>query len=71
MEELAEGRLKDVDGLLLDLRGGWGGARPEYTELFVGGAPIMTYVGRDGRETYASFVGGGRWSSWWMRHAER
>jgi carboxyl-terminal processing protease len=55
MEELAEGRLKDVDGLVLDLRGGWGGAQPEYTELFVGGAPIMTYVGRDGRENFASF----------------
>ena len=49
------GRLKDVDGLVLDLRGGWGGAQPEYAELFVGGAPIMTYVGRDGREGFASF----------------
>ena len=55
MEELAEGRLKDADGLVLDLRGGWGGAQPEYTELFVGGAPIMNYVGRDGRENFASF----------------
>jgi carboxyl-terminal processing protease len=55
IEELAEGRLKDVDGLVLDLRGGWGGAQPEYTELFVGGAPIMTYVGRDGHEGFASF----------------
>jgi carboxyl-terminal processing protease len=55
IEQLAEGRLKDVDGLVLDLRGGWGGAQPEYTELFVGGAPIMTYVGRDGRERFASF----------------
>jgi carboxyl-terminal processing protease len=55
VEELAEGRLKDVDGLVLDLRGGWGGAQPEYTELFVGGAPLMTYVGRDGREHFASF----------------
>jgi carboxyl-terminal processing protease len=55
IEELAEGRLKDVDGLVLDLRGGWGGAQPEYAELFVGGAPVMTYVGRDGREAFASF----------------
>jgi carboxyl-terminal processing protease len=55
VEELAEGRLKDVDGLVLDLRGGWGGARPGYTELFVGGAPIMTFVGRDGHEAFASF----------------
>jgi carboxyl-terminal processing protease len=55
IEELAAGRLKDVDGLVLDLRGGWGGARPEYAELFVGGAPIMTVVGRDGRQAFASF----------------
>jgi carboxyl-terminal processing protease len=55
VEELAKGRLKDIDGLVLDLRGGWGGAQPEYAELFVGGAPIMTYVGRDGRENFASF----------------
>jgi carboxyl-terminal processing protease len=54
-EELAKGRLRDVDGLVLDLRGGWGGAQPEYTELFVGGAPIMTFVGRDGRQGFASF----------------
>ena len=40
---------------MLDLRGGWGGAQPEYTELFVGGAPIMSFVGRDGREAFASF----------------
>ena len=55
VEELAKGGPKDVDGLVLDLRGGWGGAQPEYTELFVGGAPVMTYVGRDGREAFASF----------------
>jgi carboxyl-terminal processing protease len=55
VEELADGRLQDADGLVLDLRGGWGGAQPEYAELFVGGAPIMTFVGRDGREGFASF----------------
>jgi carboxyl-terminal processing protease len=71
-EALAEGGLKDVDGLVLDLRGGWGGAQPEYTELFVGGAPIMTYVGRDGHEAFASFpleaTGGGPGR---RRHAQR
>ena len=55
VEALAEGGLKDVDGLVLDLRGGWGGAQPEYAELFVGGAPVMTFVGRNGREAFASF----------------
>jgi carboxyl-terminal processing protease len=55
IEELAEGRLKDVVGLVLDLRGGWGGAEPDYAELFVGGAPVMTYTGRDGDEDYVTF----------------
>jgi carboxyl-terminal processing protease len=55
IQELARGRLAEVDGLVLDLRGGWGGARPEYAELFVGGGPIMTYAGRDGRERLANF----------------
>jgi carboxyl-terminal processing protease len=54
-EALAEGRLKDADGLVLDLRGGWGGAQAEYTELFLGGAPVMTFAGRDGRESFATF----------------
>ena len=54
-EELAGGRLKDVDGLVLDLRGGWGGAQPDYAELFVGGAPVMSFTGRDGREEFVSF----------------
>lgn len=55
IEELAEGRLKNVDGLILDLRGGWGGAQPDYAELFVGGAPIMTFTGRDGEESFATY----------------
>lgn len=55
IEELAEGRLKDVDGLVLDLRGGWGGAQADYAELFVGGAPIMTFTGRDSEEAFATF----------------
>ncbi len=55
IEALADGPLAAVDGLVLDLRGGWGGAQADYAELFVGGAPIMTYAGRDGRVDYANF----------------
>lgn len=55
IEELAEGRLKNVDGLVLDLRGGWGGAQPDYAELFVGGAPTMTFTGRDGEESFVTY----------------
>lgn len=55
IEELANGRLRNVEGLVLDLRGGWGGAQPDYAELFVGGAPITTFVDRDGDEDVATF----------------
>jgi carboxyl-terminal processing protease len=54
-EELSEGRLKDAEGLVLDLRGGWGGAQPEYADLFLGGAPIMTFTNRKGETGFASF----------------
>jgi carboxyl-terminal processing protease len=54
-DELSEGRLKDAEGLVLDLRGGWGGAQPEYADLFLGGAPIMTFTNRNGETGFASF----------------
>jgi len=54
-EELWRGRLKDADGLVLDLRGGWGGAQPEYAELFVGGVPTMTVTNRDGGQNASNF----------------
>jgi carboxyl-terminal processing protease len=46
---LGEGMLKDADALVLDLREGWGGAVPEYLDLFNARAPTMQVRGRDGR----------------------
>lgn len=43
------GALKDADALLLDLRGGWGGANPEYLNLFNRSVPTMEFQGRDGQ----------------------
>jgi carboxyl-terminal processing protease len=54
-DELSHGRLKDVDALVLDLRGGWGGASPEYVSLFAGCIPLMTFIDRTGAEHFASF----------------
>jgi carboxyl-terminal processing protease len=45
---LSEGPLKDADALVWDLRGGWGGAQPEYLDLFNPRAPTMQVKGRDG-----------------------
>ena len=46
-EALAEGRLKDVDGLVLDLRGRWGGGESDSAELFLGRTPDFKLVGRN------------------------
>jgi carboxyl-terminal processing protease len=50
LEELiGTGVLKDADALVLDLREGWGGAVPEYLDLFNARAPTMQVRNRDGR----------------------
>jgi len=45
---LSDGKLKDVDALVWDLRGGWGGAQPQYLNVFNPYGPTMTLTGRDG-----------------------
>lgn len=47
-EVLAEGPLKDADGLVLDLRGRWGGGSSDAAEMFVGDTPPFRLIGRDG-----------------------
>src|SRR5262245_23184670 len=47
LEELiADGKLRDSDALIWDLRDGWGGAQPEYLDVFATG-PSMTMQGRN------------------------
>jgi carboxyl-terminal processing protease len=49
LEELmAEGPLKDADALVFDLRGGWGGAQPQYLDLFNPRSPTMQVKDRNG-----------------------
>ncbi|MBD2018731.1 PDZ domain-containing protein, partial [Leptolyngbya sp. FACHB-36] len=47
--ELTEGRLKNVDSLIWDLRDGWGGASPDYLSLFTASVPSVIMTGRDGK----------------------
>ncbi len=54
-DELGKGRLKDVDGLVLDLRSKWGGAPGDAAETFVGGAADMVAVDRDGTRNIVTF----------------
>ena len=53
LEELmAEGALKDADALVFDLRGGWGGAQPQYLDLFNPRAPTMQLKDRNGETDF-------------------
>jgi carboxyl-terminal processing protease len=45
---LSQGVLKDADALIWDLRDGWGGAQPEYLDLFNARAPTMQVTDRNG-----------------------
>jgi carboxyl-terminal processing protease len=45
---MSDGKLKDADALVWDLRGGWGGAQPQYLDLFNPRAPTMKITGRNG-----------------------
>jgi carboxyl-terminal processing protease len=40
--------LADVDALVLDLRGGWGGCNPDFVGLFDPAVPDLTRIRRDG-----------------------
>ncbi|WP_162918304.1 S41 family peptidase [Taklimakanibacter deserti] len=51
LEELIGGKFKDADALIWDLRDGWGGAQPDYLDIFNARGPTMTLTGRDGAET--------------------
>jgi len=45
---LREAPLSDADALVIDLRGGWGGAQPEYLHAFSRRVPRLSFRGRDG-----------------------
>ncbi|HEX2842226.1 S41 family peptidase [Hyphomicrobium sp.] len=54
-EELSSGKLKDADALIWDLRDGWGGARPQFLDIFNARAPDLTFTARSGKTSYAGF----------------
>lgn len=49
-EEISYGKLKDADGLILDLRDGWGGATPNYLNIFTNKVPVLVEIPRSGRK---------------------
>jgi carboxyl-terminal processing protease len=52
LAELTEGSFKDADALVLDIRDGWGGASPEYLNLFNRNIPQLRAITRDKQELY-------------------
>ncbi len=54
-----DGLLASADGLVLDIRGGWGGASPEDLSLFDNSMPTLTRVTRDGERI--------EWSPSWAK----
>jgi carboxyl-terminal processing protease len=56
-EVLSEGKLKDADALIWDLRDGWGGAHPRYLSVFNTYGPTLALTGRNG----ATHLVGYRW----------
>lgn len=51
---LAAGPLKDTSGVVVDLRGRWGGGRADAAELFVGDTVPFRLIERDGEEILAN-----------------
>ena len=45
---IGDGPLRDADALIWDLRDGWGGAQPDYLDLFNPRAPTMLVTERNG-----------------------
>ncbi len=55
VNEMAYGKLKEADGLILDLRDGWGGAEPNYLNIFTDKVPVLTQIPRDGIKRTVDF----------------
>ena len=45
--DLFYGKLREADGLILDLRDGWGGSPMSVLNIFTGKGPTLTSIGRD------------------------
>ncbi|MFQ5627195.1 MAG: S41 family peptidase [bacterium] len=55
VQEVAFGRLKEADALIIDLRDGWGGANPNYLNLFHKNIPQLTMIDRNGKKVTFDF----------------
>ncbi len=54
LKQLLQSKFADADGLVIDIRGGWGGASPQYMDIFNPYSPNLDYISRDGTHTHFS-----------------
>lgn len=54
VKDLLAEKLANADGLVIDIRGGWGGANPSYMDIFNPTAPSLLYQDRQGKERTVS-----------------
>jgi C-terminal processing protease CtpA/Prc len=54
MELLVSEPLSEAEGLVLDMRGRWGGAPADATDIFLGKSPLVELTDRDGDEHVAN-----------------
>jgi carboxyl-terminal processing protease len=50
LQDALRGELRQADALILDFRDGWGGANPDFVNLFSRTAPVLTQIDRNGQE---------------------
>ncbi|MEJ0013785.1 MAG: S41 family peptidase [Bauldia sp.] len=54
LNEVLATKLKDVDGMVVDMRSRWGGGPADGAETFVGGSADMTITENDGKTQYVN-----------------
>ena len=54
-EVLSEGKLKDADAVIWDLRDGWGGAHPRYLNVFSPYGPTLSLTSRGGVTNHVDY----------------
>jgi carboxyl-terminal processing protease len=50
LRAIGSGELKSAQALIFDLRYGWGGASPEYLNVFTANIPTLKTIDREGKE---------------------
>ena len=50
LQEALGGKLRGARALVVDFRDGWGGCNPDFVNVFNAAVPVLSSIGRDGKE---------------------